>query len=452
MKRLRWLGSLLALALALVLMGCDVTPTPHPGNSVAPTATPTTPPTSTKTSTVTPTFTLAPSPTASLTFTPKPPTRTSAPVASGQLRVHFIDVGQGDAILILGPDGKVALVDGGEASTGIVQYLKGQGVERIDLMVATHPHSDHIGGLVDVLRAMPVAEVVTNGQPHTTSIYEQFLDAIASAKAKYTEAKRGDRLQLGSIELEVLHPVSPTGDNLNDNSLVLRMAYGDTSLLLTGDVEATGQANVLSTGQPIQATILKVPHHGSSSSSPSFLASVKSQVAIYSCGVNNPYGHPDPGTIAALVKAGAKVYGTDINRTVVVTASGSGYSLTMAKSSAPRSPPTAAPPLAPTSAPTGQPSAGLTLEIVSLTSPIPHGANATLVARTTPGANCTITVYYKSGPSQAAGLVPKQAGTDGTVSWTWKVGANTTPGTWRIVITASIGGQTVSKETTFVVE
>ena len=149
---------------------------------------------------------------------------------------------------------------------------------------------------------MPVAEVVTNGQPHTTVIYEKFLDAIANAKAKYTEVKRGDRLQLGSTTLAVLHPTGPTGSNLNDQSIVLRLVYGQTTFLFDGDAEQTAEASMLlSSVSPVKADILKVGHHGSrSASSPEFLKAVKPQVAIYSAGAGNDYGHPHSETLAAL--------------------------------------------------------------------------------------------------------------------------------------------------------
>ncbi len=304
---------------------------PQPSSTPRPTATPTRAPEPTPTSLPSP----APSPTAA---TP-----------SGILKVHFIDVGQGEAVLIQAPDGKVALIDGGEEGSGVLRYLQGQGVKRVDLMVATHPHNDHIGGLIGVLQAMPVDQVVTNGQMHTTTTYEAFLDAIDIARVPYAEAKRGDTLQLGTLTLQVLHPTSSEGDDLNDNSLVLRFEYAGTSFLLTGDVQAEGQAGILAAGQPIQATILAVPHHGSAASSRSFLASVKPEVAVYSCGVGNDYGHPHTETLAALASVGAQVYGTDVNGTVVVTCDATGYQVTPSRGG-PRAPPKAAPVQLPTEA------------------------------------------------------------------------------------------------------
>lgn len=276
------------------------------------------------------------------------PTRVAATAAStpsaDALQVHFIDVGQGDAILIVTPDGKTALIDGGEAGSGVLEYLRSQGIERLDLMVATHPHSDHIGGLVDVLHEIPVAEVVTNGQMHTSSTYENFLDAIATAQAVYTEVQRGDQIQLGALTCDVLHPTSGEGDDFNNASVVLRLVYKQVAFLFVGDAEAKAEADILDSGQPLHATVLKVGHHGSrSSSTPDFLARVQPEVAIYGAGTGNSYRHPHAETLAALEQIGAQVYGTDVNGTIVVTSDGSTYTVEVTRQGQPKAPEAAAP-------------------------------------------------------------------------------------------------------------
>jgi competence protein ComEC len=257
-----------------------------------------------------------------------PLTVQSLSLASNNLKVYFVDVGQGDATLVLAPDGKIILMDGGETNTGIVQFLQGMGVKAIDLIIATHPHSDHIGGLVQVLKAIPVAKVVTNGQSHTTPTYEHFLDAIASAKAVYAEAKRGDTISEGDLKFQVLSPVKATGGDLNENSLVLRLEYGKTVFLFMGDTGKETEANILAAGLPVLANILKVGHHGSKfSSSPAFLAQVKPEVAVYMAGRGNSYGYPHKETIAALKAAGAQIYGTDVNGTIMITVDENGYKI-----------------------------------------------------------------------------------------------------------------------------
>jgi competence protein ComEC len=385
-------------------------------------------------------------------------------VPKGQLEVHIIDVGQGDSIFIRGPEGQTMLIDGGSEGTGALQYLQGQSVDHLDLMLATHPHEDHIGGLPAILKAMPVARVVMNGQPTTTRIYERLLDAIATAKAEYQEVKRGDRIQLGSLTFDVLHPAVPTGPNLNNQSIVLRLIWGQVSFMLPGDAERETEGDILASGQPVAATILKLGHHGSrTATSSAWLKAISPTVAIYSAGVGNSYGHPHPETLAALSTAGVQVYGTDVSGTVVVTSDGAGYSVATAKGNGPRAPPAAPQPVSPppdppavvpahpepTAAPA--PSADLALQIVSVSSPVRPGVRATLTAQTVPGAQCSITVRYQSGPSSASGLEPKTADASGNISWSWTVGSNTTPGTWPITVTARLGGNSLTREISFVV-
>jgi beta-lactamase superfamily II metal-dependent hydrolase len=389
----------------------------------------------TSTETLQATEILAPQPTST-------PTQEPAPGITQPLQVHYIDVGQGDAILIITPDGQTMLIDGGETNTGIVQYLQSKGIQHLNLVVATHPHSDHIGGLVQVLNAIPVDKVITNGQPHTTSVYENFLDAIASAKAEYIEVKRGDTITLSSLVFNVLNPVITTGD-INNNSIVLMLVYGKVILLFMGDAQTDAEVSMLASGLIPKVDILKVGHHGSrTASSPAFLAVAKPTIAIYSAGIGNDYGNPHPETIAALQAIGATIYGTDVNGTIIVTSDGSGYSIETVKQGQSQAPPTAQPTT----------TSELSIKVVSLTSPIAPGQRATLKIQTTPGADCTIAVYYKSGRSQAQGLGPQTAAADGGVTWSWKVGSSTTPGTWRIVVTVTFNGQTISKEISFEVQ
>jgi competence protein ComEC len=249
-------------------------------------------------------------------------TTTSEGAASGELQVHFIDVGQGDSTLIISPDGKVMLIDGGEADSGALAYLQAHGIDHVDVMVATHPDKDHIGGLVEVLHALPVAQVVTNGEADTGKTYEGFLGAIEEAEAVPAEVKRGDQLHLGSLTLTVLNPGGSLTGDLDEDSLVLRLAYGKTSFLFTGDAGGGAEADMLASGEELSADILKVGHHGSStSSSPAFLAAVRPRVAVYSADGKSSE-HPSKKTIAALADVGCQVYGTDVNGSVVVTSDG----------------------------------------------------------------------------------------------------------------------------------
>jgi competence protein ComEC len=264
-----------------------------------------------------------------------PPFETTATVTlaetnpGGPLVITFIDVGQGDSILIAAPDGRTALIDGGGAGSGALPYLQNHGIKSIDIMIATHPDEDHIGGAVEILNAMPVKEVITNGESDTTTTYEHFLNAIANAKAEYVEVGRGDTIDIENLHFLVLNPATLSADDTNANSLVLRMSYEKTTFIFMGDADANAEVGILAAGLPVQADILKVGHHGScESSSPAFLDTVHPQVAIYSAGINNPYGHPCTGTISALNAHGIFVYGTDTNGSVIVTVTAYGYSIT----------------------------------------------------------------------------------------------------------------------------
>lgn len=266
--------------------------------------------------------------------------------STGTTQVHFIDVGQGDSILIRAEAGKTALIDGGSEGTGALQYLQGQGVQGLDLVVATHPRENHIGGLIEVLKAVPVAEVAANGRPATTSACRRFMEAITAANAQFREVRRGDTLQVGSLSLDVLNPVSNTGRNLNNQSVVVRMVSGQTTFLFEGDAEREAEESIISSGTELSANVLKVGHHASrTASSAAYLAKVKPQVPVYSAGVGDRYGHPHQETITAPSSIGADIYGTDQYGTVVITSDGAGYSVATSKGNNPRAPPVFGPAL-----------------------------------------------------------------------------------------------------------
>jgi hypothetical protein len=213
---------------------------------------------------------------------------------------------------------------------------------------------------------------------------------------------------------------------------------------MMGDSGANTEADLLSADLPLKANIVKVGHHGSTSgSTPTFLSAVQPKIALYSAGINNLYGHPAPQTIAVLTAVGATIYGTDQNGTISIKVDLNGYTINTVQDVV-----GATPALPTVPAATIPPSVSGVLEIVSVTSPISKGANATLTAKTSPNASCSITVYYKSGASEAIGLEPKTADASGMVSWTWKVASRTTSGTWKIVVICN----GVTKETTFTVQ
>ena len=286
-------------------------------------------------STFTPSLTCSDTP---VIDTPVPSeTPTSTPISL--LKVYYVDVGQGDSELVLAPDGGIVLIDGGEPDSGIIAFLQDHGISHIDLMIATHPHSDHIGGLTQVLNSMPVTRVISNGQISTSSTFAHFLDAVAADKAALIIVKRGDSISQGMLDFAVLNPLDIGGTDLNSNSLVLRLVYGRVSFLFMGDADKAAEANMIAAGFAAPSTILKVGHHGSdTASSPAFLTLIKPAVAIYTAGVGNTFGHPKAITLTDLAAVGAQIYGTDLNGTVLVSTDGQTYQVMPAKGG-PRLPP-----------------------------------------------------------------------------------------------------------------
>ena len=258
----------------------------------------------------------------------------SAPamVSEGELSVRMIDTGQSDAIYIHAPEADI-LIDAGEVGEGqkVVSYLEAQGVEKLDLVVATHPHSDHIGGMAEVLSAFEVDVFTMPRLPDsmvpTTQVYEGLLDAVRENSLKIRAAEPGKTYDFGDAHLALLAPLEDY-DDLNNYSAVVRLVYGETSFLFTGDAEEQSEEAMLSSGETLQADVLKVGHHGSStSSSESFLDTVSPEIALIACGEGNDYGHPHDETIERLAQHGCEVYRTDLDGTIVVASDGNKLSV-----------------------------------------------------------------------------------------------------------------------------
>lgn len=253
----------------------------------------------------------------------------------GKLEAYFLDVGQGDSTLIVF-DNRTILIDAGEQDKGdtVVGMLKSLGISRIDLLVATHPHSDHIGGMEQVIEAFPVGQVLDAGMPHPSPFYERFLDTIDVMHIPYSVARQGQTIDLDpALRILVLSPPDQRiSDDLNDNSVVLRMSYGTVDLLLTGDAGKAAEEQMLSTGYALDSEILKVAHHGSPhSTSKAFLDRVHPQVAVIPVGMDNPYGHPAEVTLAALKQTGCAVYRTDRDGDILITSDGISYTVQTAR-------------------------------------------------------------------------------------------------------------------------
>jgi len=244
--------------------------------------------------------------------------------AAGLVKAHFIDVGQGDACLVELPGGQTILIDGGSRAAGekLLSYLREQGVERIDYLIATHPHEDHIGGLIGVVERMEIGKIYMPRVAHTTRTYEQFLEAIQAKGLKITAARAGVTVDTGEgVEAVFVAPCREDYKELNDHSAVLKLTYGQVSFLFTGDAEAEAEQDMLAGGADLAAQVLKAGHHGSStSSSEAFLRAVQPQIAVISAGKDNSYGHPHREVLERLTSLGVEILRTDLAGDIVITA------------------------------------------------------------------------------------------------------------------------------------
>lgn len=292
----------------------------------------------------------------------KPP-----PASGGELRVHILDVGpvNGDAILIVSPAGKTVLIDSGDAGKGkvILAALQRYNVQQLDYFVATHPHPDHVGGADEVIKAIKVLNVIDNGElpevPESlvavaksasaakkkapagrkdrsatvTKFYDEYKEAVTQSGAQYEKAQVGKKYDLGGgVRLLILAPTEPlftkeqmkTGGNLpNANSIVIRLDYGDFSMLLPGDAEEQSEHRLVTREANLKTQVLKIAHHGSKyATSKDFLDRVKPEVAIISAGEWNRYGHPSQVVLDRFKAMNTKVYRTDLQGEVTITSRG----------------------------------------------------------------------------------------------------------------------------------
>ena len=243
-----------------------------------------------------------------------------------QLSVDFIDVGQGDSILICS-GGQSMLVDAGTNESGktVLNFLSDKGIKKLDYAVGTHPHADHIGGLDDVIRGIDTDSLLMPNAVTDTKTFNDVLDAAESRNLSITVPEEDDEFSLGASRVTVLSKNKEQSDNLNNSSLILKVVYGDFSLLLTGDAEKEAEKQLLSDKKDVSADVLKVGHHGTeTSTSGDFLKAVSPKCAVISCGKNNDYGHPHEKTLKKLEKQGTEVYRTDISGTISLFADSDG--------------------------------------------------------------------------------------------------------------------------------
>lgn len=238
------------------------------------------------------------------------------------LTVTFLDVGQGDAAVVRTPDGATVVIDSGPDEQEVARELARLGVRRIDLAVVSHPHADHVSGFPAVFARFPVALLAEPGCPHDAPQYQRLLQAAEAEGIPVRHPRGGERLEVGTLVIDVLGPESCSDEEINDSSLVLLVhpagnADPGSSILFTGDAEEPAQRDLLADGDPVAAAVLKVPHQGGATSLEEFFAAVGADVAVVSVGPND-YGHPVAWVLSALRRTGAMVLRTDQSGDVTV--------------------------------------------------------------------------------------------------------------------------------------
>lgn len=264
--------------------------------------------------------------------------RREPPPQAGELTIVVLDVGQGDSFLILTPERKAVLIDAGppEAADRVREALARYGVMQLDLVIATHPHADHIGGMVAVLETVPVRMFLDSGQPYPTRTYTRMLEKIREKGIRFVVAEAGQEFHIGTdVRLAILAPFPTrfqgTRSDENANSIVARLSYGAFSMLFTGDSERETEDRLIeqeNAAEPLQARVLKVAHHGSRhSTTRAFLERVRPEVALISCGADNEYGHPAQETLDRLRRWVRELHRTDLEGEIVIRSDGRRYEI-----------------------------------------------------------------------------------------------------------------------------
>ncbi len=302
---------------------------------------------------------------------------------AADIRVEMLDVGQADSILIRSAGGKNVLIDAGEGQNDVVSQLRTAGVDHLDLVIATHPHADHIGGMEQAIAAFPPKVYVDSGLTHTTETYRSLMRAIEGTSIGYRTALTGTVFNLDDgAKIEILLPgdtrLRDTRSDLNANSVVTRLTHGSDCFLFTGDAEAVTEQLLIQNGIT-QCDVLKVAHHGSEySSTQGFLDAVRPKIALVSVGTDNRYHHPGRDTMDRLTAMGISIYRTDLAGAVTLTSTGHGVTVQTQKASRAVAPAVVADASSPRGNPGKREGAPANGVVPSAASPAPGATAATL--------------------------------------------------------------------------
>ena len=246
------------------------------------------------------------------------------PDSEAKLIVHFIDVGQGDSVLLESND-EFVLIDAGEREYGdkVLDYIVDRGADELKYVIATHPHSDHAGGLRTVLDGIDAENFITAETDCATATWTKLLKKVDALDINYIDAKAGDTYTFGNASFSIMAPLSSGYDGYNSYSVVTKVVCGDISFMLTGDAEKDSEYEMVESGEDLSADVLKCGHHGSSTSTTAkFLKAVDPSFAVISCGKDNEYGHPHKETLQKLNLLGCEVYRTDLMGTIAAYTDG----------------------------------------------------------------------------------------------------------------------------------
>jgi|Deesub1362A_J573_1020465.scaffolds.fasta_scaffold00317_41 competence protein ComEC len=250
-------------------------------------------------------------------------------VPSSPLYIHFIDIGDGDSTLIITPSGENILIDTGSplSVNRLIKYLRSLGIERIDHLILTHPHYDHIGGLFGLIPRLQVGKLYDSGLCNLgDDMYRDYVSVVRQDLSRYRLLQAGESLDIGDVRIDVINPILPPTGDPNTDSIALRLTYGEMKVLFTGDMTSVAERRLLKLGVDLRSQVIKLAHHGENdTTSKEFLMAVKPEYAIISVSRSDIYARPHPALITRLEEAGVKVFRTDQDGTIILETDGREY-------------------------------------------------------------------------------------------------------------------------------